>query len=66
LFLGLRRRDGIDRNEFQRLSGFNLDELAKEAISVNVGRGWLENITSGIRLTREGQFVADRVIADFL
>ncbi len=66
LFLGLRRGDGIDRSEFQRLSGFNLDELAKQAISVNVDRGWLENTTSGIRLTREGQFVADRVIADFL
>lgn len=66
IFLGLRRSRGIDRSDFRRLTGFHLDELAGEAIAANVERGWLENHDSGIRLSDEGRFVADRVIADFL
>lgn len=66
IFLGLRRRGGINRSDFRRLTGFHLDELAGQAIAANVERGWLENHDSGIRLSGEGRFVADRVIADFL
>lgn len=66
LFLGLRRCRGVDRAEFRRQSGFDLDEIAAEAIATNIRRGWLEEDSRGIRLTREGRFVADRVVADFL
>jgi oxygen-independent coproporphyrinogen-3 oxidase len=66
LFLGLRRIRGISRAEYLQASGFDLDVIAGEAIRSNVGRGWLEETDSGIRLTREGRFVADRVVADFL
>jgi len=66
LFLGLRRSDGITRADFQRQSGFELDDVAGHAISKNVARGWLEQAETGIRLTQEGRFVADRVVADFL
>lgn len=66
LFLGLRRTGGIARDDFRRRTSFDLDDLAADAISDNVNRGWLENSADGIRLTRDGRFVADRVIADFL
>lgn len=66
LFLGLRRCDGVDRADFRRRSGFDLDDIAADAIATNVGRGWLEKTATSIRLTREGRFVADRVVADFL
>ena len=66
LFLGLRRRDGINRADFRLQSGFDLDDVAGHAISENVTRGWLEQTELGIRLTQEGRFVADRVVADFL
>lgn len=66
IFLGLRRQRGIDRAEFRRQAGFDLDTLVGEAIAANVERGWLENREAGIRLSMEGRFVADRVIADFL
>lgn len=66
LFLGLRRCDGVDRTDFRRRSGFELDDIAADAIATNVGRGWLEETATSIRLTREGRFVADRVVADFL
>lgn len=66
LFLGLRRCDGIARDDFQRRTGISLDEIAGTAIAENVARGWLLDTGTAIRLTREGQFVADRVVADFL
>lgn len=66
LFLGLRRTGGVARDDFRQRSGFDLDALAADAISDNVKRGWLEDSADGIRLTRDGRFVADRVIADFL
>ena len=66
LFLGLRRREGIDCDDFRRRTGLNLAEFAHEPIQQNQTRGWLEVTDTGIRLTREGRFVADRVVADFL
>ena len=66
LFLGVRRSDGINRADFRLQSGFDLDDIAGHAISENAARGWLEQTETGIRLTQEGRFVADRVVADFL
>ena len=66
LFLGLRRSEGITRADFRSQSGFGLDDIAGHAILENVTRGWLEQTETGIRLTREGRFVADRIVADFL
>ena len=66
LFIGLRRMVGITRADFQRRTGFTLDAVAATAIFANVERGWLEDDGATIRLTREGRFVADRVVADFL
>ena len=66
LFIGLRRTKGISREDFQRRTGFTLDAMASPAILANVERGWLEDDGATIRLTREGRFVADRVVADFL
>ena len=66
LFIGLRRTAGISREDFQRRTGFTLDAVAATAIVANVERGWLEDDGATIRLTQEGRFVADRVVADFL
>ena len=66
LFLGLRRCRGVSRPQFLSQSGFELDDVAGPAIRQNADRGWLINDGLGIRLSREGRFVADRVIADFL
>lgn len=66
LFLGLRRTAGIERADFRSRSGFDLDEIAGQAIRENLQRGWLVDSGDHIRLSAEGRFVADRVIADFL
>ncbi len=66
IFLGLRRTDGIARDDFARRTGFALDDIAPAAIRANTACGWLEDTGTRIRLTGEGRFVADRVVAEFL
>lgn len=66
IVLGLRRCEGIDRDEFARRTGFDLQPLAGDTIRRYVSRGLLEECGSRIRLTREGRFLADSVVVDFL
>ncbi len=66
LVLGLRKCDGIDRMEFEELTGFDIDDLASEAISQNCLAGLLEETVSHVRLTRDGRFLADSVFIDLL
>jgi oxygen-independent coproporphyrinogen-3 oxidase len=64
LVVGLRRTGGVGREEFQRTTGFDLDRLAGEAIARHLASGLLEGTADGVRLTREGRFLADTVIVD--
>lgn len=66
IFVGLRRVEGIDRHEFHEQTGFGLDELAGTTIRRQVQFGAIEDDGISIRLTREGRFIADSVIAEFL
>ncbi|GAC1463783.1 MAG: radical SAM family heme chaperone HemW [Isosphaeraceae bacterium] len=65
--LMLRRTDrGIDRLDFLRRTGFALDALAGPAITRFVARGLLDDDGRRVRLTREGLFLADTVLCEFL
>ncbi|OYW13093.1 MAG: coproporphyrinogen III oxidase, partial [Planctomycetales bacterium 12-60-4] len=66
LFVGLRKTAGIEFADFKRRTGYDVEQLAGPAIARNRSRGWLEIVDASVRLTREGRFVADRVVADFL
>lgn len=66
LFLGLRRVSGIDRLDFQKRTGFELDQFVGETIRKHVASGLVEETETGICLTREGRFLADTVISDYL
>ncbi len=66
LVLGLRQLDGVRRNRFQQLTGFDLDELAGSEIARQIAAGNVEDFGDGIRLSRTGIFLADSVIVDFL
>jgi len=66
IFLGLRTSRGINRREFRERTGFALDELVGDAIRSQIASGHLQDDGNAIRLTREGKFVADRVVAAFL
>lgn len=66
IVLGLRRCEGIDRESFRGLTGYSLDKLAGKVIAKYVAAGLLEDTGASIRLTRDGKFLADSVIVDFL
>ena len=66
IMLGLRRISGIELSQFKSETGFDFRELSPDALSQNLNRGFLEEIEGSVRLTREGRFVADSVIVDFL
>ncbi|HLQ44096.1 MAG TPA: coproporphyrinogen III oxidase, partial [Planctomycetaceae bacterium] len=66
LVLGLRQLDGVRRDRFRHLTGFDLDELAGAEIARQVAIGNVSDFGHGIRLTRQGLFVADHVIVEFL
>jgi oxygen-independent coproporphyrinogen-3 oxidase len=62
----LRRADGIDRPGFLAQTGFELDEIAGEAITRHVDLGLLADDGRQVRLTRRGKPVADAVIERLL
>jgi oxygen-independent coproporphyrinogen-3 oxidase len=67
IVLMLRRtRIGLVRDDFERRTGYVFDDLGAEALARNLRRGWLEDDGARVRLTREGLFVADTVLSDFL
>jgi oxygen-independent coproporphyrinogen-3 oxidase len=65
--LMLRRTElGLDRGDFTRRTGFDLGILAGDALARQVAGGLLEDDGRRVRLTREGRFLADSVLCEFL
>jgi oxygen-independent coproporphyrinogen-3 oxidase len=61
-----RVRIGLDRTDFLKRTGFELDVLAGSAIERFVSRGMLEDDGRRVRFTREGLFLADEVLCELL
>jgi len=57
---------GIDRDDFRRRTGFDLDDLAGPALPRHRAGGLLEDDGRRVRFTREGLFLADTVLCDLL
>ena len=57
---------GIDRADFERRTGFDLDALAGPVVARYVSRGLLEDDGRRVRFTREGLFLADTVLCDLV
>lgn len=57
---------GLDREDFRNRTAFEIDGLARQAIERYRGVGYLEDDGTRLRLSREGLFLADRVLAAFL
>jgi oxygen-independent coproporphyrinogen-3 oxidase len=66
IVVGLRRRDGLDREAFQQASGFDLDELAGESIRTGVVGGLAADDGRRVWFTRAGLLVSDTLWADVL
>lgn len=64
--VGLRRRDGLDRDSFFAASGFELEALAGAMIREWVARGFAADDGGRIRLTREGLLFSDSLWAGVL
>jgi len=63
---GMRRLGGVDRSEFVRRTGFELDRLVGRELRRFIARGLLDDIGNCVRLTREGLFVSDSIWPHFL
>ena len=66
LLLNLRRADGINRQEFRKQTGFDVDELAGAALTKQVELGFLQDDGRRIALTRRGKCVADTIISQIM
>jgi oxygen-independent coproporphyrinogen-3 oxidase len=59
IVVGLRRRDGLDRDAFHAASGLSVDDLAGSAIAHWVAAGLASDDGRRVRLTRAGLLVSD-------
>ena len=59
IVVGLRRRDGIVREAFQRESGLSFDGLAGDLVRGWVANGWAVDDGARVRLTRSGLLLSD-------
>jgi oxygen-independent coproporphyrinogen-3 oxidase len=66
IYLGLRLIEGVEFADFRQHTGRELRDFARDAITKTTSLGWIEATNSHLRLTREGRFLADRVVAEFL
>jgi oxygen-independent coproporphyrinogen III oxidase len=66
IFLGLRLVEGISIDSFRDRFGSNVADIARASAAQHLDGGLLEIADSHLRLTLEGRFMADTVIADFL
>jgi oxygen-independent coproporphyrinogen-3 oxidase len=66
LVVGLRRRDGVDREAFRAASGCDLDAVAGPAVARWVAAGLATDLGPHVRLTRAGLLVSDTLWADVL
>lgn len=66
VMLGLRKIQGINLAHFEARFGLQPQDLAKDAFDQFVAQGLLEISAGHLRLTYEGRFLADTVVAEFL
>ena len=66
LWLGIRRRDGVDLASVTQRLSLPVEEMFAAAIDAHERAGWLRRVGSRVMLTDEGLLMADRVGGDFL
>jgi coproporphyrinogen III oxidase-like Fe-S oxidoreductase len=64
--LQLRLAEGLDCDEFQRITGYSPHQLYADIIHQYAKKGLLSADEGCIALTRQGKLVADTIIVDFL
>ena len=65
-FLRLRTTEGILLDEFKKTFGIEFEDVFRQAVENNIGKGLIERKERTLRLTRSGLDLANKVIEDFL
>ena len=66
LVFGLRRLEGVNGVEFSERTGFEIEQLAGDAVQRFVEQGLLQTTSNAVRLTREGLLVSDALWPELL
>lgn len=66
IFLGLRRRVGLNKHAFHKKYGFSIYSLYKEQIRRLVSQDLLVETEDVLRLTNDGMLLANRVFTEFM
>lgn len=66
LFLGLRKKEGVDKAKFNQKFGCLLSDLYQPVIDAYVQKGWLYETETTIALTKQGTFIGNDVFQGFL
>ena len=66
VFLGLRLRDGISEEEFQKRFNLNIDEIFGKQIEKYTKMGFLVRRKGKICFSEKGFFVSNTILADFV
>ena len=66
LVFGLRLREGVTRKWFRSSTGFELDEIAGEAIATHVAAGRMLDDGHRVRLSDQGLLISDAILVDLM
>jgi oxygen-independent coproporphyrinogen III oxidase len=66
LVFGLRRLEGVNREQFRRQTGFQIDQLVGSEVARFQALGLLDDDGQTVRLTREGLLVSDSLWPELL
>ncbi|GAE33352.1 radical SAM family heme chaperone HemW [Halalkalibacter akibai] len=66
MFMGLRKREGVNRKQFEKLYNRSLEEAFSEQIDMLVKRGLLCSTKDSIYLTEEGLLLSNEVFEQFI
>lgn len=66
MFMGLRKRKGVEKNLFFKRYGQSIADVYGEKIKTLKEKGWLEETEDCIRLTETGLFLSNEVFEQFL
>lgn len=66
LVFGLRMREGLNEQTFQRETGMDLYALGGEKLQQFIDQGFLEQVDGQLRLTREGLLMSDSMWPDLI
>lgn len=64
IFLGMRQREGVNLETFERDFGERLETRMGDKLSIFLGKGWLVREQESLRLSEEGMALADEILAE--